>query len=139
VLAVNRASRRLLLAGIAVAATLVVGGVVAVAGVFLSSGCSDEERAVFAEFAQFGGRTPEPEGNPQLDSCAAYYDVSAPGEEVLAYYRQQLRERGWRIEMQGGDELVATRREDGYHYQVETEPSRHATHVAAHVSRLSEV
>lgn len=145
----NLASRRLLLAGITAAVTLVVGSAVALLVTLLSSGCSDEERAIFGEFAQFGGRTPEPEGNPQLNSCAAYFDVSAPNEEILGYYREQLREHGWRIEWQGGDdnEIVATRKRDGYYYQVETEPLQEGreighggtTHVAVHVARFSEV
>jgi hypothetical protein len=144
---VFQVSRKLLLAG-AAAATLVVAVALGGVGALLSiPWCSEDERAVFEEFAQFGGRRLEPEGNPQLDSCAVYYDVYAPNEEILAYYREQLEERGWRIEARGGGEntLVATREEDGYYYQVETEAGegeggrRGATHVAAHVARLSEV
>ena len=138
--------RARVLAGVA-AVILVVGAGAALGGpgALLSfPWCSGDDRAVFEEFAQFGDRRFEPEGNPQLDSCAAYYDVAAPSEEVLAYYHERLRERDWRIDARGGDEnaVVATREEDGYYYQVETEAGGGeggATHVAVHVARLSEV
>lgn len=85
--------RSVLLVAGAAAVIVIVVAVAALGGVgaLLSfPWCSEDERAAFEEFAQFGGVSPEPEGNPQLDSCAAYFDVPAPSDEVLAYYREQL-------------------------------------------------
>lgn len=125
---------------------MIVGALVVFGGVLLwaPSSCSEDEQATFGEFAQFGGLRPEPEGNPQLNSCAAYFDTQASDEEILGYYRGQLRGHGWQVGGLGSDDntVVATRKEDGYYFQAETEAGGGeggATHVAVHVARLSEV
>lgn len=138
--------RSSLLAGIGAGVALIVGALVVFGGVLLwaPSSCSEDEQATFGEFAQFGGLRPEPEGNPQLNSCAAYFDTQASDEEILGYYRGQLRGHGWQVGGLGSDDntVVATREEDGYYFQAETEAGGGeggATHVAVHVARLSEV
>ena len=81
--------------------------------------CSPDERAVLTEFPQYGGKeiTDADEGlnrgpNPPIEwirwvvgphpvrgwGCGiGYYDSPGTPEERLAYYRQELEERGWEV------------------------------------------
>ena len=111
--------------------------------------CSSDERAVYEEFPQYGGRGVEPEGNPESGSCAAYYETPGSEEEVFAYFRGRLEENGWEERpaeswrAEGAryvpTELVYERGDFRYEVSVERvdpEAGGHApgrTHVAAHV------
>jgi hypothetical protein len=81
--------------------------------------CSPDERAVLTQFPQYGGEeiTDADEGlkrgpNPPIEwtrwavgphpvrgwGCGiGYYDAPGAPEERLAYYRQELEERGWEV------------------------------------------
>lgn len=63
-------------------------------------GCGVGERAVLEEFPHYGGRTPEPRSEIELALCSVIYTTPAPREEVLAYYEEELRERGWEVRVQ---------------------------------------
>ncbi len=60
--------------------------------------CTDEERAVFEEFPQYGGQEIEPEPESVTGGCVARFNTSDPEEEVFAYYSERLRENGWEVE-----------------------------------------
>ena len=119
--------------------------------------CSTEEREVFGEFPQYGGLQVEPTGNPEVSSCAAYYDTRDPTDEVFAYFRKQFEENGWderpaesyRVVAEGGEELcvptdlVAERGDFRYKVNAEEiDPEAGGlapgTGIAVHVSRVSE-
>jgi hypothetical protein len=72
--------------------TVGCGGLAGTAG-----GCGADEKRVFAEFPQFGGATPEPHDDVEGTGCGAELTLKAPLDDVLAYYRHQLRRRGWRV------------------------------------------
>ena len=111
--------------------------------------CSEDERAVYGEFPQYGDLRVEPSGNPDRGSCAAYYQTPDTEEEVFAYFRERFEEHGWKeaphesYRMEGGElvptDLVAHRSDFSYRVSVEEidpEAGGHApsTHVAVHVS-----
>jgi hypothetical protein len=117
-------------------------------GLLSAFACSAEERAVFAEFPQYGGLQIEPEGHPDMGSCAAFYETSDSPEQVLAYFKDQLKVHGWTLEAEltefrkgqaGGDLLMAHR--DDFVYNVSYESlefymdPRPGTHVAVHVAK----
>lgn len=60
--------------------------------------CTDEERAVFEEFLQYGGQEIEPEPESATGGCVVRFDTSDPQEEVFAYYSERLRENAWEVE-----------------------------------------
>lgn len=119
--------------------------------------CSSEERDVFGEFPQYGGLRVDPSGNPELGSCAAYYDTRDPSDEVFVYFSERFEEKGWnerpaesyRIEEEGEEKfcvpssVIAER--GNYRYQVgveEIDPEAGGlapgTGISAHVSRVPE-
>lgn len=93
---------------------LVLGGAALLLfGVFALPGalaCSSEEREVFGEFSQYGGLRMEPTGNPEVSSCAAYYDTRDTADEVFAYFGKQFEENGWDERPSDG---YSVREEDG--------------------------
>ena len=115
--------------------------------------CSSDERAVYGEFPQYGGRAVEPSGNPGVGSCAAYYQTPDSEEEVLAYFAERLEERGWEPRPQEASKKAGpggkpgppagsvAYRPDGFRYEVqvgEIDPEAGGlapgTHVTVHVS-----
>lgn len=139
----------LLVAGIVGVVALVFFGPPLLASAFA---CSGEERAVYKEFPQYVGEV-EPGGNPETDSCAAYYETSDSRGEVVSYFEDRFEEKGWeqrseeagQAEGEGGElepsGLVAYR--DGFRYEVLVRGARGGkspadfsagTYVAAHVS-----
>lgn len=135
-------------------AVVALVGLLALVSVFLvgaffysrAAGCSAEERAVFQEFPQYGGREMEPESNTGLGSCAAYYETPDPPEQVQAYFAERLVANGWEVKARpeefgedefGGTIITATR--DGYYYDVSYESlemyenPRPGVHLAVHV------
>jgi hypothetical protein len=117
--------------------------------------CTDEERAAFEEFPQYGGVRQQPSKDLETGSCALVLaHVEGSPEEVGAYYTEKLRSHGWELEkphvetatMSGGpsegarfEMTTLTAHRNGFWYDViyETtefyEPPRPGTHVAVHV------
>ena len=83
-----------------------------------SFACSTEERAVFAEFPQYGGLQLEPFA-ASLTGCAAYYDTPAAPEHVFIYFKDQLTAHGWTVEPEftefDSSEVHRTRDSGGHH------------------------
>ena len=142
----SRASALLRLAALA--------GIVLLAGLFTlflvvpyASICSDEERAVFAEFPQYGGVEREPQSDSTSSGCAVFYETSAPPEEVAEYFAEHLEAHGWTVDQQleagGGEEkfggTLVTAHRNGFRYDAVYEslefydPPRQGTHVAVHL------
>jgi hypothetical protein len=114
--------------------------------------CTDEERKVYAEFAQYGGREMEPEGSTVSGGCAVFYDTRASQERVAQYYTEQLEEHGWEVQQRVYEVTVSdakestveqmdiTARRGEFFYEVLFEshayyiPPRPGVHVAVHVS-----
>ena len=63
-------------------------------------GCGFGERAIFAQFPNYGKRTLEPRSDIEGAMCFATFYAADPQREVYAYYERELRERGWRVEIQ---------------------------------------
>ena len=139
---------KLLLAG-ALGVVLVGGLLVAVFFLPSFGSCDAEEKAVFAEFPQYGGVRPEPEAAPEGGGCAAWLQVEATPEEVRAYYEKQLTDHGWVIEeispeeadqKCGGAIVAALRSRDGFSYAIDYENmecytrSRPGVHMVVHVT-----
>jgi len=116
-------------------------------------GCSGEEREVFAEFLQYGGREMRPVPSTASGGCAVFYDTRAPQERVANYYTERLEARGWEVEQRvhkttvSGpkkrtfDEVEIMARRGNFFYNVlfeshaYYEPPRPGVHVAVHVSK----
>jgi hypothetical protein len=103
--------------------------------------CSDGELRVFREFPQYGGRQLEPEYSGSNGCFVAFTTDDSP-EPVLAYYREQLTARGWKLEpappveaaegqTQGGS-LSAARGRYGYQTLFES-PTRDGTSIVIYV------
>lgn len=60
----------------------------------LSAVCSDAERSALTEFPHYGGITAEPEADGE-GLCFVLPPVGDPPDDVIAYYREQLKEHGW--------------------------------------------
>lgn len=60
--------------------------------------CSEDERAAFSQFPQYGGLKVEPKSESLSGGCVAIYEVSAPPERVADYLARRLESRGWKIE-----------------------------------------
>ena len=107
--------------------------------------CSDEERAVLAEFPQYGDVQVTPEDNVDTGTCAVYYDVPDPPEQVRRYFVEQLSAHGWTVEPpydlegQGGTLVEARRGRFFYFIYYESlelyATPRPGTHLAVHVTR----
>lgn len=130
-----------------------LAGMVLLAGLFTlflvvpyANICSDEERAAFAEFPQYGGVEREPQSDPASSGCAVFYETSAPPEEVAEYFARRLEAHGWTVDQQfkgGGEEnfggTLVTAHRDGFRYDAVYEslefydPPRPGTHVAVHL------
>ncbi len=117
--------------------------------------CTDEERAAFGEFPQYGGVRQEPSRDLEGGSCAGHLEhVEGSPEEVGAYYGEQLRSHGWEVQkphavtatMSGGSSdgsrfemTTLSARRNGFWYEVTYEttefydPPRPGTHVTVHV------
>ena len=88
--------------------TLVLG-VAAIIGVYwlLSlRSCSEEEFAVLEGFPHYGGRQIKPGFDEWSGGCSVEYATEASKREVLAYYSETLRERGWEVEVLEPEEQV---------------------------------
>jgi hypothetical protein len=74
----------------------------------LGQDCSDEERAIYEEFPQYGGWI-EPGTNPATGACfVRYEETQSTKEEVQTYYSERLRENGWRVTREPSvDELAS--------------------------------
>lgn len=108
--------------------------------------CSDAERAVLAEFPQYGGAQPVVEANQDTGACAVYYQVADPPPQTHTYFVEQLTAHGWTVDPQpgglaggnGGTLLTAQR--DNFAYTIYYEslemytPPQGGTHLAVHVS-----
>jgi len=81
-------------AGLLALLLLGAGGVL----LYQAGTCTQAERAVYSEFAQYGGRRLPPEPNYDLGSCQARYSVDDRPQEVLAYFTDRLRANGWKVE-----------------------------------------
>jgi hypothetical protein len=66
-------------------------------GVLDSFACTPQERAVFAEFPQYGGLHPEPTSS-NIGTCVTSYDTPAAPEQVFTYYKDQLTAHGWTVD-----------------------------------------
>ncbi len=66
-------------------------------GVLDSFTCSAEERAVFAEFPQYGGLQLEPRA-ANIGTCTVSYDTPAAPEHVFTYFKDQLTAHGWTVD-----------------------------------------
>lgn len=143
--------RRLVVLLLGFAIVLAVSPIVARA-ISSALGCSGEEREVFAEFPQYGGRDMEPEVSTVSGGCAVFYDTPASQERVANYYAERLEARGWDVEQReyettvSGpkrtfDEVEITARRGDFFYEVLFEshayyiPPRPGVHVAVHVSK----
>ena len=125
---------------------VIVAGAISLAGVVLSSGCDANERAVFAEFPQYGGLQPQPLSSSDSGGCTVLYETPDPPAQVLAYFEEQLTAHGWTLARpnmrnptgQPGGGLTAQR--GSFRYMVLFEslafytPPRPGTHVAVHVT-----
>lgn len=93
--------------------------IAAVGAVFIQGSlvCGPEERAAFDEFAQYGGREMEAEGNIEPDSCFVNYSTPDSVDEVSAYFLEEFEANGWTIERKyrttrdGSMDISATRGE----------------------------
>ncbi len=108
--------------------------------------CSDAERAVLAEFPQYGGAQPVVEANQDTGACAVYYQAPDPPPQTHTYFVEQLTAHGWTVDPQsdgwtlgtGGTLLTAQR--DNVVYTIYYEslemytPPQGGTHLAVHVS-----
>lgn len=117
--------------------------------------CTDEERAAFEQFPQYGGVRLKPSKDLENGSCAGVLEhVEGSPKEVGAYYEAQLRSHGWETEephvetvtMSGEpsegarfEMTTLTAHRNGFLYDViyETtefyEPPQPGTHIAVHV------
>ncbi len=88
-------------------------------GVLDSSACSAEERAVFAEFPQYGGLHPERVTGNRFGECDTYYDTPAAPEEVFTYFKDQLTAHGWTVKPEftefDSSEVHRARDSEGHH------------------------
>jgi hypothetical protein len=116
--------------------------------------CSAEEKAVLAEFPQYGNLPMKPATGPHGE-CSVRYKTPDPPDKVMGYFVENLRSRGWRVqptprwsfEQQGGSLggtlLLAWR--DGFVYQVHyerlsfyndvDETMKGGTHIVVYVSK----
>lgn len=86
---------------------ILVLGIAGAVGVWALLGlrsCSDEELAVLKGFPHYGERRIEPEFDERSGGCEANFVTEASKREVLAYYSETLRERGWEVEVFGPEE-----------------------------------
>ncbi len=108
--------------------------------------CDPEERAAFDEFAQYGGREMEAEGNLEPDSCFVNYSTPDSTEKVSEYFLDRFEARGWKIEEKyqttpdGSMDISATRGELYYEVSLlviqerDPHPLESGTFVAVNVS-----
>lgn len=90
--------------------TLVLG-VAAIVGIwwlFTLRSCSEEELAVLEGFPHYSERQIEPEFDEGSGGCTVKFVTDASRQEVLAYYSETLRERGWKVEVLKPGETVPT-------------------------------
>jgi hypothetical protein len=83
--------------------------------------CRGEERATYEEFAQYSPRAPK-ELDPRPGrgyvfalggNCHVVFDTTSTREEITDYYTENLRERGWKVEIgepRSSSETTGTRR-----------------------------
>ncbi|MDP9476498.1 MAG: hypothetical protein M3R38_12590, partial [Actinomycetota bacterium] len=82
-------------------------GVLGASGVTNVLGCGPGEREAFAQFPQYGGRTPDVRSDLEGGLCFARFVTRSPEEQVYAYYEERLRERGWEVRVR--ENLTATK------------------------------
>jgi hypothetical protein len=105
-------------------------------------GCTEGEKRVFREFAQYDGRQLEPEYSGS-NGCYVAFTTEDAAERVATYYRQELTARGWKLDppppsveaaegqTEGGG-LSAARGRYGYMTLLES-PVRDGTSVVVYV------
>ena len=76
--------------------------------------CVPESKAALTQFPAFGGAELDPAPNPagSEGDCYASFSTTAPKDQVIGYYRQQLSAHGWAVRPGVGDEhsdLIGTR------------------------------
>jgi hypothetical protein len=111
--------------------------------------CGAEEKAVLAEFPQYGGKevgqellTSSQRGKPVGYCATAYLAHGASEEQVLGYYEDELTERGWEVQRfptDRGGRVEGDR--DGLRYEASYSrfPEERATDVRIEVYRVGEV
>ena len=142
--------RRLVVLLLGFAIVLAVSPLVAL-GYSTVLGCSGEEREVFAEFPQYGGREMRPGPSTVTGGCAVFYDTKSSQERVANYYTERLEARRWEAEQSTHETTVSdakkrtieeveiTARRGDFFYNVLFEshayyiPPRPGVHVAVHV------
>jgi len=60
--------------------------------------CSDQERAVFLEFPQFGGMVLQPGSDIESGGCVASFQTADRRDDVIRYYKRQLEQHGWTMQ-----------------------------------------
>ena len=64
--------------------------------------CDRETGGALAQFPAFGDAEVEPRPDTvNFENCKARYVTTAPGHEIIGYYRQQLTANGWEVEEPG--------------------------------------
>lgn len=93
-------------AGIAIGFPLIL--FVSVIGWITLTACRGEEREAYEEFDQYSPRTPR-DLDPRPGwgyvfalggNCHVVFDTESNREEITDYYAENLRERGWKIEVE---------------------------------------
>lgn len=80
---------------------LVLGAVIPVGVWWLLTlrSCGEEEFSVLEGFPHYGDRQIEPEFDEGSGGCEVNFATEASKREVLTYYSETLRERGWEVEV----------------------------------------
>lgn len=113
----------------------------------VAGGCSEGEMRVFREFQQYGGRQLEPDYRAE-NGCFVAFTTEDQPERVRTYYKEQLRDHGWKLEsppppVEAAEEqpesggLSAARGRYGYEALLES-PVRGGTSVVVYVIERDE-
>ncbi len=88
--------------------TLVLGvvAVVCVWWLLTLRSCSEEELAVLEGFPHYGERQIEPDFDEGSGGCEVNFVTENSRQEVIDYYSETLRERGWNVEVLEPGETV---------------------------------
>src|SRR2546428_6216840 len=60
--------------------------------------CSDQERAAFLEFPQYGGLVLQPGSDIDSGGCVASFQTADRHDVVIRYYKHQLEQHRWTMQ-----------------------------------------
>ena len=80
--------------------------------------CDRETGGAMSEFPAFGNADIEPRPDTtNFEDCNATFSTTAPGHEIIGYYRQQLTANGWEVRTVPPAELGVREEPDGCEQQ----------------------